>query len=227
MLLIVRGRAEIDPEKCVNCGLCAKVCPYHAIIYVPAPCEDACPVGAIRKEEDGKQKIDYEKCIYCARCLQACPFGAILEKSQLIEVIRSLKSPSQKTVALIAPAIAGQFSADFEQIVSALRKLGFDYIVEVAAGADIYAKKEAKEFIERMEKADKLMTSSCCPSHLELVKKHIPELSPYVSSTRTPMHYAAELARAQYPEAKIVFVGLCERSEAIPETASTSNEASQ
>ncbi|MBT8762979.1 monomeric [FeFe] hydrogenase [Desulfohalobiaceae bacterium Ax17] len=216
-ITMVDGKAKIDSETCVNCGICMKVCPYHAIIYIPIPCEETCPVGAIKKGEDGKEKIDHEKCIYCGKCLQACPFGAILEKSQLIDVMRPLKTANQKTVAIVAPSIVGQFSTDFEKIVSALRKLGFDYIVEVAAGADIAAQKEAEEFIERMEKSDKFMTSSCCPAYTEVVKKHLPVLAPYVSNTETPMHYAAELARNTYPNAKIVFVGPCvaKRQEAI------------
>ena len=74
---ITGGRAKIDAEKCVNCGLCMQNCPYHAIIKVPVPCEEACPVGAISKDENGKERIDYSKCIYCGACMRECPFGAM------------------------------------------------------------------------------------------------------------------------------------------------------
>lgn len=61
------GKATISQEDCVSCGLCQQVCPYHAIIYTPVPCEEACPVKAISKQPDGTEHIDKEKCIYCVK----------------------------------------------------------------------------------------------------------------------------------------------------------------
>ena len=71
---IKNGRAHIDEEKCVNCGLCMQNCPYHAIIKIPVPCEEACPVGAISKDENGKERIDYDKCIFCGNCMASVIF---------------------------------------------------------------------------------------------------------------------------------------------------------
>ena len=65
----VDGQAKIDPAKCINCGKCAGVCPYHAIVYVPIPCEEECPVGAITKDENNKEVIDPDKCILCGKCI--------------------------------------------------------------------------------------------------------------------------------------------------------------
>ncbi len=213
---MVNGQAKIDPELCVNCGMCLKECPYHAIIYMPVPCEEACPVGAITKDDDGKEQIDYDKCTFCGKCMRECPFGAIMERSQLVDVLKLLLS-EQKMVAMIAPAIVGQFSAELEKIVSALKTLGFDHVIEVALGADMTAEHEAAEFIERMEKNEKFMTTSCCPAYTESVKKHFPELSEYVSDTPTPMHYTGQIAMEKYPDAKRVFIGPCvaKRNEAI------------
>ena len=84
------GRAKIDESLCVNCGLCLQNCPYHAIIKIPVPCEEACPVGAISKGDDGKEHIDYEKCIFCGKCMRECPFGAMMDKSQLVDVIKHI-----------------------------------------------------------------------------------------------------------------------------------------
>ncbi len=53
------------------------------------------------------------------------------------------------------------------------------------------------------------MTTSCCPSYIEMAEKHAPELKQYISSTRSPMYYTAEIAREKYPDAKLVFVGPC------------------
>jgi len=53
------------------------------------------------------------------------------------------------------------------------------------------------------------MTTSCCPSYVSLVNKHLDELKPYVSHTPSPMAFTAEMARKKHPEALIVFVGPC------------------
>lgn len=67
------GQAHIDHDTCISCGLCHKNCPYHAIVYIPVPCEEACPVKAIAKDERNIEHIDESKCIYCGKCLKACP----------------------------------------------------------------------------------------------------------------------------------------------------------
>ncbi|MRR38150.1 4Fe-4S dicluster domain-containing protein, partial [bacterium] len=103
-------QACIDPALCINCGICLKACPFHAIVYVPVPCEEACPVNAIGKDEQGKEVIDYKKCIFCGKCTQACPFGAVMDKSQIVDVIKHILS-GRSVTAMIAPSIIGQFRA--------------------------------------------------------------------------------------------------------------------
>ncbi len=205
---VENGRSVIDPDLCIKCGKCMDACPYHAIVYIPIPCEESCPTGAISKDACGKQAIDYEKCIFCGKCMAACPFTAVLERSQMVDVLSGLKTKRQM-VAMIAPAIAGEFNGTMLQLAAALRSLGFTDVVEVAAGADITARSEADEFIERMEHGAPFMTTSCCPAYTELVSKHIPELAPYVSDTRTPMHYTAQMVKERDETACTVFVGPC------------------
>ena len=131
------GKAYIDPDKCVRCGLCVKVCPYHAIVYVPIPCEESCPFGAIKA-------------------------------------------------------------------------VGFDDVWEVAAGAEVTSEREAKEVIEKvLEDEQKFLTTSCCPAYVETVRKHIPELLPFVSRTASPMHYTAEMVKLEMPEVVTVFISPC------------------
>ena len=62
-------KAHIDKDKCVECGLCAKVCPYSAIINHKRPCEQACKVKAISMNENKAAKINDEKCISCGACV--------------------------------------------------------------------------------------------------------------------------------------------------------------
>ena len=207
--ITVDRHAKIDETLCVNCGLCMKNCPYHAIIKIPVPCEAACPVGAISKDESGHERIDYSKCIFCGNCMRECPFGAMMDKSQLVDVIRHIMEKKRKVVAMYAPAIASQFKAVPGQFENALKNAGFDSVWEVAVGADICADKEAKEFEERMEKGDKMMTTSCCSAYVRAVQLHVPELKECVSETRSPMHYTAELAKKADPDCITVFIGPC------------------
>jgi [FeFe] hydrogenase (group B1/B3) len=211
-----QGQAKIDPSSCVNCGLCMKVCPYHAIIRMPVPCEEACPVGAIEKTGNGKAHIDFDKCILCGKCMRECPFGAIMEKSQLIDVLAAILG-EKKVVLMVAPAVAGQFVAEFGQVVAAILKLGFYAVIEVAHGAHDTAIHEAEELEERLEHGAPFMTTSCCPSFMQAVKKHIPGLIDKVSSTPTPMHYTANKVASIYPDALKVFVSPCiaKRQEAM------------
>ncbi len=205
---IVNGHCIIDSERCRRCKKCISVCPYSAIVQIKVPCEDACPTGAIAKNELGLAKIDFSKCISCGKCVSKCPFAAVHEKSQLIDIMKHIKS-GREVVAMIAPSIAGQMNSNIYQIKTALIQGGFTDVFEVASGADITIRKEAKEFEERMERNEPFMTTSCCAGYNELVKKHIPELKEYVSNTKTPIYYTAELVKARYPNAITVFISPC------------------
>lgn len=201
-------RAKIDPGNCVNCGRCQGVCPYNAIVYQPVPCEEGCPVGAIKKDERGREYIDYNLCIFCGRCTRACPFGAIMERSQIIDVAKHIQD-GKTLVAMVAPSIVGQFPGALEQTIAAIREVGFSVVMEVAAGADTTARNEAEEFVERLNDGDGLMGTSCCPAYTEAVAKHAPDFQRFVSHTRTPMSYTAEMAAEHYPDTVRVFIGPC------------------
>lgn len=202
------GRAQIDPARCKNCGRCREACPYQAITQLTVPCEKTCPVKAIHKNEDGRAVIDFDKCTSCGRCMRACPFGAVMERSQLLDVMRALDS-GRRVVALAAPAIVGQFPGTLGQILNAIRVLGFADAVEVALGADRTAELEAEEFVERMHRGDRFMTTSCCPAYVATAHRHAPELLPFISETRTPMHYSAAMEKEKDADVVTVFVGPC------------------
>ena len=202
------GQAMIDHETCISCGICHKSCPYHAIVYIPVPCEESCPVKAISKDEHGIEHIDESKCIYCGKCMNACPFGAIFEISQTFDVLQRIRK-GEKMVAIIAPSILGQFKTSIEQVYGAFKEIGFTDVIEVAEGAMSTTSNEAHELLEKLEEGQSFMTTSCCPSYIELVEKHIPGMKPYVSTTGSPMYYTARIAKEKHPDAKIVFVGPC------------------
>ncbi len=202
------GQAQISHTKCVNCGICKEACPYHSIVYIPIPCEEVCPVKAIQQDENGIEHIDESKCIYCGKCINACPFGSIYEVSQLFDILTEMDR-GQQLVAIVAPSILSQFSNTIQEISEAICQIGFVEAIEVAYGAMETTAREGEELKEKLETGQPFMTTSCCPSYIELVNKHLVDMKPYVSHTKSPMYYTAEMAKKKYPEAKIVFVGPC------------------
>jgi [FeFe] hydrogenase (group B1/B3) len=202
------GQAHINHSKCINCGICKEACMYHSIVYIPVPCEEACPVKAITKDENGIEHIDESKCIYCGKCINACPFGSIYEISQVFDILSAIKRGEQ-LVAIMAPSIMSQFNNSLSEISEAIEKIGFVEAMEVAQGAMETTRREGAELQEKLETGQQFMTTSCCPSYIELVNKHMPEMKPFVSHTGSPMYYTIEMAKAKYPEAKIVFIGPC------------------
>lgn len=205
---IVDGKSVIDGSKCKGCMKCTKVCPYNAIVKIRVPCEDSCPVNAIAKDENGHAKINFDKCISCGKCVSACPFGAVHEKSQVIDVLKHIKE-GKKVIAMVAPAIMGQLPCTPEQLHSAIKKLGFAQVYEVAQGADVTTKNEAKDFAQRMEHGDKFMTTSCCAAYVQLTQKHLTEIQPFVSDTKTPLYYTAEIVKKENPDCVSVFFSPC------------------
>lgn len=204
-----RDRAYIDPQKCKECGLCAKNCPYNAIADLIRPCKKACPVNAITMDEYGICEIDENKCIACGKCIHACPFGAIGSKTDIVDIIKAIIS-GRKVVAMVAPSIEGQFGAEItmSSIRTACKKLGFEDMVEVGLGGDMTAGAEAKEWLEA-NKEGKKMTTSCCPAFVNMIKKHFPELADNMSTTISPMFAVSRMLKAKDPETVTVFIGPC------------------
>ena len=105
--------------------------------------------------------------------------------------------------------VQAQFAAPVEKVYGAIKSLGFLEVVEVAQGAMETTRHEAEELKEKLAEGQPFMTTSCCPSYIQLAEKHIPDLKKYISTTGSPMYYTARIVKEKYPDAKIVFVGPC------------------
>jgi len=209
---IINTRAVINKDKCRECGKCKAACPFEAIAYIQRPCIRSCNAGALSIDENKKAKIDDNKCISCGACVSNCPFGAIMDKSYVVNVIEMIKESRKngnKVYAIIAPAIASQFTyAKIGQIVTAIKKLGFHHVIEAALGADIVAINETHDFKDEIEDL-KFITSSCCPAFVQYIKKNYKELEEHISKSVSPMIAAARLIKNTDPTAKTVFIGPC------------------
>ncbi len=202
-------KAHIDKTKCVECGMCAKVCPYSAIANYKRPCENACKVGAISMNDDKSAKISNDKCIACGACVYQCPFGAIMDKSYILNVIDMIKKSENNTkfrlYAVVAPSISSQFTyAKLGQVITGIKKLGFFSVVEAALGADMVADSEARELEEKG-----FLTSSCCPAFVDYIHKKFPDMVKHISHNLSPMATIAKYIKETTPDAKIVFIGPC------------------
>ena len=198
-------KAHIDKTKCVECGQCAKVCPYSAILNFKRPCMSACKVNAISMTETKAACIDNGKCISCGACVYQCPFGAITDKSFIIDAINMLKNKENKVYAVVAPSISSQFRyAKIGQVISGIKALGFHTVVEAALGADMVAYTEALELAEKG-----FLTSSCCPAFVDYVHKAFPELVPLISHNLSPMATIAKYIKEKDENTKVIFIGPC------------------
>lgn len=206
--------AHIDKSKCVNCGACAKVCPFSAIIDRKRPCQNACKVKAISMNENKAAKIDNDKCIACGACVYQCPFGAITDKSYILDVINMIKESENNTkykvFAVVAPAISSQFKyAKLGQVIRGLKELGFYTVIEAALGADMVACAESKELAEKG-----FLTSSCCPAFVDYVHKTFPDLVQYISHNLSPMATISKYIKEHEGPCKVVFIGPCTAKKA-------------
>ena len=207
-------KAVIDKNKCIECGRCAKVCPYSAIISRKRPCENACKVKAISMSEDKTAKIDNSKCVECGACVYQCPFGAIMDKSYILEVIDILKESKENTnykvYAVVAPSISSQFTyAKLGQVISGIKQLGFHMVVEAALGADMVADAESVELAEKG-----LLTSSCCPAFVKYIEQSFPDIKDKISHNLSPMATLGKYIKSRDESAKVVFIGPCTAKKA-------------
>lgn len=201
--------AHIDKSKCVECGQCAKVCPYTAIANRKRPCQNACKVKAVSINENNAACIDSSKCTECGACVYQCPFGAMMDKSFILDVVSLLKESEReknsKVYAVVAPSISSQFSyAKLGQVITGIKQLGFHTVIEAALGADMVALEESKELVEKG-----FLTSSCCPAFKSYIKSAFPDLAQYISHNPSPMAMIAKYIKEHTPDAKVVFIGPC------------------
>lgn len=176
-----------------------------------------CEENKINQECLVRNKHNYcnknDTCSSCGECISKCSLGAISDKIQFVPMVNLLKDDNSPVYAIVAPAIVGQFGekATLGKIRNALKKIGFEDMIEVALAADILTLKEAYEYCNHIKKQEDgyFITSCCCPIWVSLIQKNYPQLLDNMSPSVSPMIACARIIKILNPEAKVVFIGPC------------------
>ena len=195
-----------DPNKCVLCGDCVRVCSeiqgIGAIDFAYRGA-DVMVLPAF-----GKDLAEVE-CVNCGQCARVCPTGALTPALQIEEVWAELHNQQKTVVVQIAPAVrvalgemfgmaAGEVTTG--QIITALKRLGFEKVYDTSFTADLTVVEEANEFLERKRAGEKLpQFTSCCPAWVKYAEQYYPELLPKLSSCRSPQQMFGSLAKEMLP----------------------------
>lgn len=198
-----------DPEKCILCGRCVRVC--HEI------------QGVYNLSQHGRgfstvvgpahlSKMDESVCIQCGQCINVCPTAAFLEKRSTEDVWQALADPRKHVVVQTAPSIRAAIGEGFGlrpgtpctgKMVTALRVLGFDAVFDTDLGADLTIVEEAHEFLTRLQGDGPLpMITSCSPGWISFLEKFYPGLIPHASTCRSPMTMLSVLIKTYYAQRK-------------------------
>ena len=184
-------------EKCRVCYTCVRECPAKAI-----------------KVTAGQAYVMTERCIGCGNCVRVCSQKAKLVLNSIDKVASLLKS-NFNVVACLAPSFPAEFTQyNYKKLIGILKKIGFDYVVEVAYGAELVA----NEYKKLLKNNNKQYISSACPAIVSYIEKYYPKLIENISPIVSPMLAIAMAVKKKFGKnTKVVFIGPCiaKKEEAI------------
>lgn len=194
-----------DPNKCILCGNCVRVCSelqgIEALGYVDRGSDSTISPAFNRL-------LSETDCVNCGQCGVYCPTAAITIRHNRNDVWNALEDPNTRVVAQIAPAVRVSVASAFGmkngsrcmgRIVNALHRMGFDEVYDTAFSADLTVMEESEEFLNRLRTGEKLpLLTSCCPAWVKFVSDQYPEYTGNVSTCRSPQGMLSAVVKEYY-----------------------------
>lgn len=179
---------SIDPQACVACLACVRVC----------------PTGAVAVTDQAVRIVD-EACVRCGLCVPACPHDAIDASGELGRAI-AIAARGTGVLILSAEATAHFYPATPEQVVNACYAAGFRVVSRGVVGDELVA----AEYLKLWDDPGfGTVIRSTDPVVVEAIRSQYPELVPYLAPVATPAVAEARYLRAQHADdLEIVFVGV-------------------
>ena len=194
-----------DPNKCILCGNCVRVCNEIQSIGVLGFAHRGTEAMATPAFD---RKLSETDCVSCGQCRVVCPTGALTIHHNMTEVWQALGDKNTRVVAQIAPAVRVALGEAFGlakgenamgKIVAALHRMGFDEVFDTTYTADLTIMEESAEFLDRVGKGEKLpLLTSCCPAWVKFVENEYPEFKPNISTCRSPQQMFSAILKEYY-----------------------------
>lgn len=195
-----------DMRKCIRCQRCIAICRDGQgvdALVVTGTGQDT-SVGL----RDGLSQRE-STCVTCGQCVLVCPTGALGERDEIEKVLTFLNDPTVVTVFEFAPALRVGFGEEFGlppgtnvegHIISALRRIGADIVLDTNFAADVVIMEEGTELLRRLGEGKRPTFTSCCPAWINFAEKHYPDMLPHLSSTKSPQQCLGIIAKTYLPE---------------------------
>lgn len=203
-----------DDSKCIRCQRCVRTC---------EQLQSVSALSVAYKGEHMKISTFLEKpmfevvCTNCGQCVNRCPVGALVERNYIDEVWNAIYDKNKHVVVQTAPAVRIALGEDLGiengeivtgKMVAALKKLGFDSVLDTDFTADLTIMEEGTELLTRLKKAivDKdssvalPMATSCSPGWIKFIEHQYPQLLPNLSTCKSPQQMFGALAKTYYAE---------------------------
>jgi NADH-quinone oxidoreductase subunit G/[NiFe] hydrogenase diaphorase moiety small subunit/NADP-reducing hydrogenase subunit HndD len=205
-----------DDSKCIRCQRCVRTC---------AELQGVSALSVAHKGDQMKISTFFDKsmndvvCTNCGQCINRCPTGALVEKNYVEEVWEAIANPNLHVVVQTAPAVRVGLGEElgFEagisvtgKMVSALKRLGFNSVLDTNFTADLTIMEEGTELLTRLKKAlvDKdpnvklPLTTSCSPGWIKYIEHMYPEYLGNLSTCKSPQQMFGALTKTYYAKAR-------------------------